>query len=340
MANPEHVEIAQKGAAAIREWKSKHPTEPFDLSSARLAGIDLSNADLSDAILMDANIREAKLANIVFRKAKLHRIVFEESDLSHADFTRAISASAMFHRTNLSHANLSEASFFGAYFPRSNLHGAYVSGVDLTMAFFVFSDLTETDFSRSDFSFANLIRSKLIATNLSNADVGLARFLQNDMDQVNFTGAKMNGTSIEDSNLNKCVGLETVVHEGPSSISFDTLVRSFKGAGCKLTSEMQLFFANAGVPTQLLHDLPRILAEVKYCSCFICYGQPDVNLATRLVDDLRAKGVSCWLYDMDATPGKKTWGEITIERREKERMIVLCSIKALVRDGVKKEIEE
>jgi hypothetical protein len=79
---------------------------------------------------------------------------------------------------------------------------------------------------------------------------------------------------------------------------------------------------------------------VKYCSCFICYGHPDLNFATKIVEDLRAKGVSCWLYDMNATPGKKTWGEITLKRREAEKMIVLCSIKALVRDGVKKEIEE
>lgn len=59
-----------------------------------------------------------------------------------------------------------------------------------------------------------------------------------------------------------------------------------------------------------------------------------------LCKNLESRGVSCWLYAMDATPGERTWEEIGKRRREAEKMIVLCSAQALVRDGVLKEIEE
>lgn len=62
--------------------------------------------------------------------------------------------------------------------------------------------------------------------------------------------------------------------------------------------------------------------------------------AERLKQDFMAKGVSCWVYSLDSTPGARTWGEISLRRREAEKMIVLCSAKSLIREGVLKEIEE
>jgi len=58
------------------------------------------------------------------------------------------------------------------------------------------------------------------------------------------------------------------------------------------------------------------------------------------VADLRQKGVPCWSYSLDYTPGVRTWMEIGMRRREAEKMIVLCSAQSLIRDGLLKEIEE
>jgi hypothetical protein len=52
------------------------------------------------------------------------------------------------------------------------------------------------------------------------------------------------------------------------------------------------------------------------------------------------KGVTCWLYSIDATVGKRTWREIGEKRRGADKMIALCSCSALIRDGMLKEIEE
>jgi hypothetical protein len=77
-----------------------------------------------------------------------------------------------------------------------------------------------------------------------------------------------------------------------------------------------------------------------YYTAFVGYGQPDRGFAEKLVEDLKEKGVSCWLYSLDYTPGERTWREIAVKRRESEKMIVLCSSKSLVRDGLLKEVEE
>ena len=94
------------------------------------------------------------------------------------------------------------------------------------------------------------------------------------------------------------------------------------------------------MPRGLLEELPRIVGAVEYYSCFISYGQPDVDFAKRLRDDLAARGVSCWLYDLDATPGERLWPEIRKKQREADKMVVVCSAAALIRDGALKEIEE
>ena len=45
------------------------------------------------------------------------------------------------------------------------------------------------------------------------------------------------------------------------------------------------------------------------------YGQPDVEFARRLRAALTNRGVTCWLYDLDGTPGERTQREITHERQ-------------------------
>jgi hypothetical protein len=79
---------------------------------------------------------------------------------------------------------------------------------------------------------------------------------------------------------------------------------------------------------------------VRYYSCFIAYGSLDKAFAQKLYEDLKARGVSCWLFDADARVGKPVWGEIGKGRREADKVIVTCSAGSLVRDGLLKEIEE
>jgi len=81
-------------------------------------------------------------------------------------------------------------------------------------------------------------------------------------------------------------------------------------------------------------------AQRAFWSCFVCYGEPDVQFAKKLVADLEAQGVDCWLYIKDSTVGARTQEEIGQKRREKEKVIVLCSYRSLIQDGVLSEIDD
>jgi hypothetical protein len=115
---------------------------------------------------------------------------------------------------------------------------------------------------------------------------------------------------------------------------------SVRGAGGQLTSELAAFFRGAGVPQELLDVLARIVSEIKYYSCFISYGQPDLGFAAKLCEDLKTKGVDCWFYAHDKTVGESTQREIAAARRRADKMIVVCSVAGLMRDGLLREIED
>lgn len=305
MANPEHVEIVRQGAEAIAAWRRSNPGVRLDLSGADLSQAYLAHADLSGAALAQANMFQGALA---------------QAKLSGADLPEALLAFSVLAGADLSGANLFRASLVGALAFGINLSGANLTEADLAMANLMFAD----------FSGAKLVKAKLSGTNLVDAKLPSA----------DLTGATLGRNCLGFTDLSRVVGLASVTHEIGSSVGAETLIESVRGAGGQLTADLRAFFRSAGVPSELLDVVAAIAAEIKYHTCFIAYGEPDKKFARRLCDALEASGVSCWLYDMDATPGERTWAEIVRKRREAEKTVVLCSTKALVRAGVLKEIEE
>jgi hypothetical protein len=267
--------------------------------------LDLSGADMSGANLSEAKLGLADLT---------------DADLSGADLSAAKLSDADLWQANLSGANLSRA-----YLRRAALRWADLSGANLDWANLNWADLLSAKLDGAVLHGASLYGANLTGAYLSGADLSSAR---------------LGETTLGDADLSHVIGLATVIHGAPSSVGVDTLIASVRGAGGRLTRDLKTFFRAAGVPKELLDKLREIAAEVKYYSCFICYGEPDVKLAERLTNSLRARGASCWWHPKDATPGKPTWREIGTKRREAERMVVLCSAAALVRDPVLKEIEE
>lgn len=305
MANQSHVEIAWKGTASIAEWRKKNPKVRLDLSGADFSDINLLSADLSGADLSEAFLAWANL---------------NAADLSGASLSKTNLGFCCLAGTNLSKADVSEADLFEA---------------NLTSA-----NLTQTSFRNSDFSYASLKFPTLSKTDLTRTDLRGTVFYSCNFAKVNLTQATMHNTIISDSILFDGKGLDTVNHTGPSYVDISTLLNSFSMAGGSLPPNLETFLLGAGVPKQLLDGIPQVVAKIKYCSCFVAYGEPDKSYAERLKRDFIVKGLSCWVYSLDSTPGERTWPEISRRRREAEKMIVMCSAKSLVRDGVLKEIEE
>jgi hypothetical protein len=246
MANPEHVEIVRQGAAAIAQWRRQKPEAP----------LSLSEADLTEANLRGANLAWAELAGAVLA----------EADLTGADLRLA----------NLTGADLRLANLTGADLRLADLTGADLTGADLRRA-----NLAGANLAGANLAGANLTGANLTGANLAEANLRGAALHTADLSGANLTGVRFGFTWLSDCNLSQAIGLSTVNHEGPSSIGVDTLIASFRGAGNKLTSDLETFFLGAGVPKELLAALPRIVGEVEYYTCFISYGQPDLDFATR-----------------------------------------------------------
>jgi hypothetical protein len=295
MANPEHVKVVRRGAAAILQWRRENPSVPLDLT-----GADLREADLDRANLNGANLSGARLTNAALAEAKLRAANLMQADLSGAIMRKA---------------DLTAANLFAAL-----LVDADLTGSNLVMVNFLGGDLTRTKLTRSDLSSASFSSAILSATS--------------------FAGSRFRFTSLGNCDLSRSKGLSTVKHRGPSSIGVDTLITSLRRVSTRRRKDLEVFLLSAGVPRDLLARPTKIAGAAQYPSCFISYGKPDLDLATRLHDDLGRRGVFSWLYDLDATPGERTWKEISRQRGQSDRMVVICSAKALIRDGVLKEIEE
>lgn len=330
MANPEHVKILLGGTESVREWLGKNPKGKMDAS-----GADLTNANLSDIVMEGINFSTATLV-----KANMSGSFFRNADFSRADLTNAYLDFSNFVSCDFSHTKLVKTSMSITRVFHANLSEADLSDAELVFSSFSLSNLTAANIARSNLMGADLSGTILERTNFSSASLMAANFLDAEMCQTNFTDAHLSSTIFADCDLSQCLGLDTIIHTGPSSIDIGTLQKSFAGAGNRFTPALEKLFLNAGVPKELLTTLPQIFAKVRFYTCFVCYGEPDKAFAEKLTKDLKSRGVQCWVYSMDSTPGERIWGEITQRRREAEKMIVLCSAKALVRDGVKKEIEE
>jgi len=99
-------------------------------------------------------------------------------------------------------------------------------------------------------------------------------------------------SSISTTSPSATLGLQTIRHDGPSHIDLDTLAVAFRDSSEYSKPDIKAFLLGAGMAVELIGELPRILSNAEYHSCFICYGCPDYDFARKLVEDLRAKGVS------------------------------------------------
>lgn len=158
MANPEHVKLVKRGAAAVAPWRREHGGERLDLRDA-----DLRNADFRNANLSDANLRGADLRNTNFRNANVFNANLRGANLGNANLRSATFIEANLKGAELHDANLSDANFSGAILDDVKLLGAKLVG---------------TNFSGADLRRATLARAALDETVLADTDLAGAKGLE------------------------------------------------------------------------------------------------------------------------------------------------------------------
>lgn len=323
MANPEHLAKLKEGVAAWNEWRKESQRSWLGPRGPDLSGVDLSRENLQWADLSGADLRDADLSKAELRMADLGMARLSKANLSDANIHFANLSAAMFNRgtgiitvsapgVDLSGANLSRAELFGA-----NLSRALLSHADLRGA-----HLSE----------ANLYEAQLSGANLSEA---IAR--------------RMLWAKVD---LSETVGLESIKHEGPSTVGIDTLVIS-KGRipdvflrGCGL-ADWEIENAKLYNPDlsedeittiqYRVHNL-RVAKPIRFYSVFISYSHEDKAFAHALHDALQASGIRCWLDEKQLLPGDDIHERIDHGIRHWDKVILCASKNSLTSWWVDREL--
>lgn len=142
MANPEHVEIVQKGREAIRQWRKDHPTEIFDLSEVAFAGADLWGAELSGASLRGAVLLFGNLGSVYLMNADLSSAFLDQCEFGAANLAGADLSGAFVNSTRFAHVvrypggttTGTPNCFDGTNFEGATIHGVTFEDVNLSQA--------------------------------------------------------------------------------------------------------------------------------------------------------------------------------------------------------------
>src|SRR5271166_4999966 len=234
-------------------------------------------------------------------------------DLSGANLFGADLSLTMFGQTNLARADLraaelSEANLSGARLVDADLSGAWLGGADLSGAILIE---------------ANLCKARLVGANLGGAHLSGA----------DFTGARVGETTFADVDLSVAKGLETVTHEGPSTIGIDTIYKS-KG---KIP---EVFLRGCGVPDEFIAYIGSMVGRaIEFYSCFISYSSKDQEFAERLHADLQAKGVRCWFAPEDLKIGDRFQERIEESIRVHDKLLLVLSENSVVSPWVEREVQ-
>jgi uncharacterized protein YjbI with pentapeptide repeats len=304
VAYQKDLALVNEGVAAWNRWRDEHRELKPDLSGADLRGAALSGVDLSETDLSDTDLRKADLRKAYLRGAALSR-------------------------ANLSAADLTTADLQGAYLIQANLSGANVRGANLNV----------TRLNGANLMDANLHVAKLRLADLSGADLSGADLNGADLSGVNLSGVDISGATAGGT-IFACLdlsliakGLDSIKHNGPSTIGIDTLYMS-RGM------IPDAFLRGAGVPDNFIAYIGSLVGKpIEFYSCFISYSTKDQEFAERLHADLQAKGVRCWFAPQDLKIGDKFRDRIDESIRLHDKLLIVLSEQSIASAWVRREVE-
>jgi uncharacterized protein YjbI with pentapeptide repeats len=312
------------------------------LSSAKLVAADLSEANLHDADLgyVDLTFAQFLGANLSYanlEEATGDEVNFQRANISYVDMTSAMFPSGDFTGANLYHSDLKSAtlggSFSGADLSDTLLDGATLDG-ELSGANLSGALINDADLSQANLSKANLSNAKLTGTMLKGADLTGVNLTGAKLDGTDFSNAKIGFTIFANNDLSEAEGLETVEHQGPSTIGIDTVYQS-QGV---IPEE---FLRGAGVSENFISYLASQADEplVRHYSCFISYSSKDKQFVEKLHADLQSKKLSCWYAPEDLKLGEKIRIGIDNSIRRYDKLLLVLSKHSVDSDWVEKEVE-
>ena len=195
-------------------------------------------------------------------------------DLSGAYLRGARLIDANLSSANLSLADLGEAELFRANLRETDLRDANLSAATL---------------SEVDLGWANLIGANLRRANLSGAYLNRTNLWRANLNGADFTGAQIEVTNFADVDLSVAKSLETIRHDGPSTIGIDTIYKSHG----KIP---EAFLRGCGVPDEFIAYIGSMVGRpIEFYSCFISYSTKDQDLPSGSMPTCKPKACAAGL---------------------------------------------
>lgn len=237
--------------------------------------------------------------------------------------------------------DLQGASLVKANFAGSDLFGARFAQANLTLANFYRADLVQADFTGVNLKWAILKRTDLYQANLFKANLSHVDFERANLVATNVVGAdfqqcKLCNTVLTNLDLSKTTGLKSVIHDGPSQIGVNTLIRS-RG------NIPDVFLRGCGVPEVWIEYLPSLIGAmqpIQFYSCFISHTSNDADFVRRLKDRMERSGLRVWYAPEDLKGGRKLHEQIDAAIRSHEKLLLVLSEASMASDWVTTEIRK
>lgn len=327
MADKKQLEILKQGADAWNDWRRQNPLAVIDLIDA-----DLPGADIRWARLSGANLARANLAGADMRLTTLDNAKFDDANLADAKLDRATMVSASFADANLNHASLVSVEITQSDLTRAKLNSTNLSKARLDHARFNSCDLNFANVSESVLRFSDFTQADAKHANFGDSDLLATKFIMTDLSSSEFTNARISGCVFSQTNFTYASGMAECMHQGRSSINFQTLENS---------GMLPLpFLRGCGLPDHLIEYIPSLIGKAfEFYSCFISYSHADRTFARRLHAQLQDRGIRCWLDEHDMLPGDDIHKGIQDGIRLWDKVLLCCSEASLGSWWVDNEIE-
>src|SRR6516162_502874 len=179
---------------------------------------------------------------------------------------------------------------------------------------------------RADLSEATLSGAHLSRAHLSEVDLSGTH-----LSEANLSHVHLYETIFSDTTLTAARGLETCVHEGPSTLDHRTLAKS---------GPLPLdFLRGCGLPEAFIEYLPSLLGEpFQFYSCFISYSSADEDFCRRLHERLQNVGLRVWFAPHDIQGGQKIHEQIDQAIRVYDKLLLVLSPHSIQSPWVEFEI--
>lgn len=220
---------------------------------------------------------------------------------------------------DLAAANLSLMNLKSADLSNANLVGADISGSCLVLVDFYQANLSKARLIGSDVAGSHLSKANLSEADLTRARLIGANFNMARLSRANFTECIAGWTLFAYIDLRDVQGLDTVRHEGPSTIGIDTVYRS----GGMIPKN---FLFGAGIPDNFIEYMTSLVGQThEFSSCFISHSTRDKEFAEHLHADLQQNGVRCWYAPHDIRGGEKIYDQVDRAIQLQERVLLVLS---------------